>query len=98
MAHKRRDPEKRNAWRNEAAPGWVHVASGMTGSEPELRCFGVNLKSYAWENTGRCVQVRDPLHGEFHSFPVYAVVVNGRRREFAYGEYSMCIFGLYARK
>lgn len=104
MAHtkkwEQRNPHKKQNDRpKQAAPGWVHVASGMSGDSAHetLNCFGVNLYDYQWEKTGRKVTVTDPLHHEQHCFPVYAVVINGKRKEFAFGEYCMCIYGLYAR-
>ena len=76
---------------------WVHVCSGMDGSEKVLMCFGVNLHDYKWQHTGRTAKVKDPHYDAYHDFPVYAVDINGKKREFAYGEYCMCIFGLFAR-
>lgn len=98
--------KKRKQYRQERRPqkeqvrqrsGWVHVESGMSGRCSGMMCFGVDLNDYPWESTGRTATVKDPLHGEFHTFPVYTVTVNGRKHEFAFGEYCMCIFGLYAR-
>ena len=80
----------------QPTPGWMHVESGMDGCEKELMCFGVNLYDYKWESTGQRVLVKDPLHGQIHEFPVTAVTINGQRRLFAFSEYCMCIFGLYA--
>ena len=91
----RRPPQKQSGVK-QPTPGWVHVQSGMDGSETELMCFGVNLHDCEWESTGQTVTVKDPLHGELHEFRVTAVTIRGKRRLFAYGEYCMCIFGLYA--
>lgn len=99
MARKQKDPQKRNAWRNQAAPGWVHVVSGISGCREEgVMLFGVNIFAVPWQSTGRKVIVNDPLRGEPHEFPVYIVEVNGKKHEIAYGEYCMNIGGLYARK
>ena len=97
MAHKKKS-EYRADRKQHAGSGWAHVMSGMNGSESSLMCFGVNLMDYPWEHTGQRATVCDPLHHEFHEFPVYAVRIKGKRREFAYGEYCMCIYGLYARR
>ena len=91
-----RADQQRKTGPKQPTPGWVHVESGMSGCEKELMCFGVNLYDYKWEHTGQKVRVKDPLHGEIHTFSVTAVTINGRRRLFAFGEYCMCICGLYA--
>ena len=91
MAHQKKPNGKK-----PHAAHWVHVCSGMDGSEKVLMCFGVNLHDYKWQHTGRTAKVKDPHYDHYHDFPVYSVTVNGKKREFAYGEYCMCIFGLFA--
>ncbi|MBR6106843.1 MAG: hypothetical protein IKQ39_02450 [Oscillospiraceae bacterium] len=101
MAHKnKKQRENRSERRIQAEKGRVHVASGMSGdsSREELTCFGVNLYDYRWESTGRIAAVKDPLYGTLHKFPVYTAVIGEKKREFAFGEYCMCIYGLYARQ
>ena len=100
MAHTKKWKERADQQKKDdpkqPTPGWVHVASGMNGCEKKLMCFGVNLYDYKWEHTGQRVHVKDPLYGTIHEFPVTAVTINGKRRLFAFSEYSMCIYGLYA--
>ena len=57
---------------------WVHVCSGMDGSEKMLMCFGVNLHDYKWQHTGRTAKVKNPHYDAYHNFPVYAVDINGK--------------------
>lgn len=97
MSPKKKKQFKRNG-QKPCSGGWKHIASGMDGSgNHPVMLFGLNTFDYPWESTGQRAEVTDPLHNETHSFPVCRLEVNGKKHEFAFGEYCMNICGVYLR-
>ena len=74
---------------------WQHEVTGIDGN---ATLFGVNIFEYKWENTGRIVEVKDPLYGQEYRFPIYKVVIGEQTYEFAAGEFSNMVFGFYVQK
>lgn len=74
---------------------WQHE---ITGHDGNTMLFGVNIFKYNWKNTGKRIRVTDPQYGEHYTFPVYSVLINEKRQEFAAGEFSNCIWGFYLLK
>lgn len=74
---------------------WRHETTGVDGN---TILFGVNIFDYQWGETGRSVNVRDPLYRQDYMFPVYNVVINEQTHEFAAGEFSQCVWGFYILK
>lgn len=74
---------------------WQHEITGVDGN---TTLFGVNIFDYDWNDTGEKVKVKDPLYGQEYSFPIYKVFIKGRKRTFAAGEFSNCVWGFYIKK
>ena len=70
----------------------------VTGFDGKATLFGVNIINYEWENTGKKIEVKDPLYGQKYVFPIYRVVIKNQEYEFASGEFSNCVFGFYVQK
>ena len=62
-----------------------------------VRLGGCAVLSGQWESTGRTATVRDPHWNQTHTFSVYTAVVNGRRYEFALGEFSNSVYGYFTK-
>lgn len=74
---------------------WQHET---TGTEGNAVLFGVNIFDHEWKDTRKSVKVCDPVYGREYKFRVYTVIINGREKEFAAGEFSNCVWGFYLLK
>ena len=74
---------------------WVFQTSAIEGAG---RLFDVDIFRYEWVNTGRKARIHDPRYGSKYEFPVYKVVVDGKAREFAAGEFSNGVYGFYIER
>lgn len=74
---------KRKSWQLE-----------VTGVDGNVKLFGVNIFDYDWVDTKNRVEV----NGLSYTVPVYCVLVNGKKYEFAARECSNCIWNFYLYK
>ena len=74
---------------------WQFEVSGVEG---DVKLFGVNIFDYEWERTGKKVIVKDPLYIQELVFHVYKVMIDEQEYEFASGEFSNCVYGIYLEK
>ena len=74
---------------------WQHEVTGFDGN---TILFGVNIFDYEWKSTGKKIDVKDPLYGQKHRFPIYKVLIDEKEYEFAAGEFSNCVYGFYIKK
>lgn len=74
---------------------WQHEVTGFDGN---AILFGVNIFDYEWKSTGEKIDVKDPLYGQNHRFPIYKVLIDEKEYEFAAGEFSNCVYGFYIKK
>ena len=65
------------------------------GEEGNVTFYGVNIFDYKWKDTGKSVQVKDPLYKQTFTFPVYVVSIDGIDVKFAAGEFSPYVWGFY---
>ena len=72
---------------------WRFVASG-TELTP-MRIGAINVWDHEWRMTGRRAEVIDPRHGQHFTFEVWVISLDGRTVEFAAGEFSNGMWGLY---
>lgn len=74
---------------------WQHEITGLEGN---ANLFGVNIFDYEWEETHESAKVHDPLYGQEFKFPIYTVIINDQKHEFAAGEFSNGVWGFYILK
>lgn len=58
----------------------------------------INIWDYNGEPTGEITQVIDPLYGKPHNFPIFKLSDGFRSIQFAAGEFSNTIWGIYCLK
>lgn len=74
---------------------WRHK---ITGPDGNCTLFGVNIFNYDWVDTKEKITVIDPLYHQECDISVYTVVINGKTKKFAAGEFSNCIWGFYIER
>ncbi len=65
-----------------------------TGTDGNVRLFGVNIFDYEWIDTKKRVQV----DGLSYDAPIYTVTINNKQHEFVAGERSNCVWNFYTYK
>jgi hypothetical protein len=75
---------------------WQHVKTLVDG-EP-YNIWGRNIWSYPWQRTEEKVTVKDPHYGQTHTMDVYQIIENDLIIEFAAGEFSKCVWGIYRKE
>lgn len=75
---------------------WQHTRT-ITDGEP-FEINGLNIWNNDWKNTGKCIQIKDPLYGQDYTFPVYEINNGQTSATFATGEFSNCVWGIYLKK
>ncbi|WP_153797425.1 hypothetical protein [Foetidibacter luteolus] len=75
---------------------WKHVKTIPDGEYFEIS--GLNIWNCKWESTGESVEVKDPLYGQTHRFTIYEIQNERRRIQFAAGEFSNCVWGIYQKE
>ncbi len=72
---------------------WTHFATCSEG-QPVL-IDGVDIWKHKWMAAKLRANVRDPIHGQDYVFHVYTVDDGGRQLEFAAGEFSNSVWGIF---
>ena len=71
---------------------WAHL---KTGADGDCELFGVNIFEYEWKNTGKKINVKDPIYNQSFKFTVWKVEINDVEHIFSAGEFSNCVWGFY---
>ena len=66
----------------------------VTGVDGNVQLFGVNIFDYDWVDTKNRGEVNDLSY----AVPVYTVIIDGEKYEFAAGERSNCVWNFYLNK
>jgi hypothetical protein len=74
---------------------WRFIKTGIVGN---CTLFGVNVFNYKWENTGKKVEVSDPLYNQLYVFNVYTIDLGNKKFSFAAGEFSNNVYGFFIRE
>ncbi len=77
----------------EDADKWAFSGSAIDG-EP-VKIGGVNIWEHKWVDTGRYINVKDPIYRQDHVMAVYNITLPDRTIVFAAGEFSNMIWGIY---
>jgi hypothetical protein len=79
----------------DADNDWKHIKTIADGE----RCVinDVNIWDHEWTDTGARIQVKDPLYGRNFTLPVYEIQIGQTTAQFAAGEFSNCIWGIYIK-
>jgi len=72
---------------------WKHVKTIVDG-EPFL-VSGINIWEYEWKDTGRGINILDPLYGQPYTLPIYEISTDEQTITFATTEFSNCVWGIY---
>ena len=73
--------------------------SGICVGNDKFEIDGVRIWSHEWRPIRNVIAyVKDPSYGQDFTFQVYTVEENGVRVEFAAGEFSNNVWGIYVRK
>jgi hypothetical protein len=68
--------------------------AGLTYNDSFL-INGVDIFFLEWVDTGTRIKVKDPLYGEIKTLTVWSVVINRLNINFAAGEFSNNVWGIY---
>jgi hypothetical protein len=74
---------------------WQYETTGVEGN---TTLFGVNIFDYEWTETGEMAHVKDNLNGKDFKLPIYTVVIDYKKYQFACGELSNNVYGFYLYK
>ncbi len=77
----------------EDADEWAFSGSAIDGEPVEIS--GVNIWEHKWVDTGRYINVKDPIYSQDHVMTVYNITLPDRTVIFAAGEFSNMIWGIY---
>lgn len=72
---------------------------GVSYAEQPFLIDGIDVFRHEWQRVeGARAAVTEPRYGQHFEFPVYRVTAEGRTIEFAAGEFSNSVWGLYRRR
>jgi hypothetical protein len=72
---------------------WRHIKTIVDGERFELN--GLNIWDYKWEDTGYTITVKHPNYEQQHIMHIYQIRHDDTIIQFAAGEFSMCVCGIY---
>ena len=72
---------------------WKFLKTVSDGELCEIE--GINIWDYKWNETGKKINIKDPLYGTFYSFEVYKIQNDTVEIIFAAGEFSNNVWGIY---
>jgi hypothetical protein len=75
---------------------WEHFKTIFDGERFEIN--GLNIWDNNWKDTGKRINIKDPLYGQDFIFTVYEIINGQTTVEFAIGEFSNCVWGVYLKK
>jgi len=74
---------------------WVYRKAVTEGEHFEVN--GLNIWDHQWKGTGEKIHIKDPLYGQDFTFSVYEIIKNETTGEFAAGEFSNGVWGIYLK-
>jgi hypothetical protein len=78
-------------------PIWEFI--GISHDNDKFKLDGIAIWSHKWQPlSGQLAQVKDLSHGQDFEFQVYVIEYEGKQIEFATGEFSSNVWGVYVRK
>jgi rhamnosyltransferase len=91
------EPIRYNAQDLEMDKSWKFA--GMSQDSDKFKLKGIAIWSHEWQPlTGRFAKVRDPAYGQQFEFQVYMIEDGDNRIEFATGEFSSNVWGVYVQE
>ncbi len=75
---------------------WKHAKTILDGEPYEIK--GLNIWDHAWINTGDQIKIKDPIYHQDYTFTIYKINVGEITIEFAAGEFSNNVWGIYERE
>ncbi|MDF2457480.1 MAG: hypothetical protein K0R51_3473 [Cytophagaceae bacterium] len=74
---------------------WKHTKTILDGEYYEIS--GVNIWNHTWINTGNQIKIKDPIYNQDYTFTIYKTSDGQTTIEFAAGEFSNNVWGIYER-
>ncbi len=74
---------------------WQFYTSVIDGEE--LRINGLNIWAYPWKDLRQYLNVKDPIYGQDHVMGIYEVSDGQITVQFAAGEFSNMVWGIYLK-
>lgn len=75
---------------------WNHTKTILDGEKYEIS--GLNIWEHPWINSGDRINLKDPLYQQDYTFAVYRIEEGTITIEFAAGEFSNGVWGIYERE
>lgn len=75
---------------------WKHKKTIIDGEKYEIN--GLNIWDFKWEDTGKKINIKDPLYGQKYCFDIYKIQSLNCEFFFAAGEFSNCVWGIYQKE
>lgn len=75
---------------------WKHAKTILDGEKYEIS--GINIWNHSWINTGDQIKIKDPIYNQDYTFHVYRIHEGKSTIEFAAGEFSNTVWGIYERE
>ena len=70
--------------------------AGISHDNDKFRVNGISIWSHNWQPlSGQFAKVKDPSYGQDLEFQIYAIEADNKRIEFATGEFSSNVWGVY---
>jgi len=75
---------------------WVYITAVIDGKRFEID--GINIWDYTWTDTRRYISIKDPIYHQPYTFAIYEIDTGTKKIEFAAGEFSNCVWGIYQKR
>lgn len=75
---------------------WKHLKT-ITDGEP-FSMQGLDIWSHAWKDTGVKIPIKDPMYSQDYNFSVFEITDGQTTVNFAAGEFSNSVWGIYVER
>jgi hypothetical protein len=75
---------------------WKHAKTILDGEQYKIK--GINIWDHPWINTGEQMKLKDPIYNQDFSFAIYQIEEGKTIIEFAAGEFSNGVWGIYEKE
>ena len=75
---------------------WIHIKTIIDNEHFEIN--GINIWNYDWKDTHERIQLKHPTFYQNYTFIIYNININDICIEFAAGEFSNCVWGIYQKQ
>ena len=72
---------------------WKFYSTVIEGER--LLINGLNIWDFNWESLNYSIAIEDPSYGKLHTFNIYQITSDNTTVQFAAGEFSNLVWGVY---